>query len=66
MALQLRHAVFARVVYPRLTEAIGGRVAWAISGGAPLNPDLAGGCAPATSGGSTATGSCSSPAGRKT
>jgi long-chain acyl-CoA synthetase len=41
VALWLRHAVFARTVYPRLREAIGGRVTWAISGGAPLSPDLA-------------------------
>jgi len=41
VALWLRHAVFAQTVYPRLREAIGGRVTWAISGGAPLSPDLA-------------------------
>ena len=41
VALRLRHAVFAQAVYPRLRQAIGGRVAWAISGGAPLSPDLA-------------------------
>jgi len=41
VALRLRHAVFARTVYRRLRQAIGGRVAWAISGGAPLSPDLA-------------------------
>jgi long-chain acyl-CoA synthetase len=41
LALRLRHAVFAWTVYPRLRQAIGGRVAWAISGGAPLSPDLA-------------------------
>ena len=41
VALRVRHAVFARTVYPRLRQAIGGRVAWAISGGAPLSPDLA-------------------------
>ena len=39
--LRLQHAVFARTVYPRLREAIGGRVAWAVSGGAPLGADLA-------------------------
>ena len=41
VALRARHAVFARTVYPRLRRAIGGRVAWAVSGGAPLSPDLA-------------------------
>ena len=39
--LRLRHAVFARMIYPRLRAAAGGRVAWAISGGAPLGADLA-------------------------
>jgi long-chain acyl-CoA synthetase len=39
--LRLRHAVFGRLIYRRLREAVGGRVAWAISGGAPLNEDLA-------------------------
>ena len=39
--LRLRHAVFGRLVYPRLRAAIGGQVAWAISGGAPLSPELA-------------------------
>jgi long-chain acyl-CoA synthetase len=39
--LRLRHALFGRLVYPRLRQALGGRVAWMISGGAPLNEDLA-------------------------
>ncbi len=38
--LRLRHALFGRLVYARLREALGGRVAWVISGGAPLNQDL--------------------------
>lgn len=38
--LRLRHALFGRLVYPRLHAAVGGRVAWAISGGAPLSPHL--------------------------
>jgi long-chain acyl-CoA synthetase len=38
--VRLRHAVFGRLVYARLRAAIGGRVAWAISGGASLNPRL--------------------------
>jgi long-chain acyl-CoA synthetase len=38
--VRLRHAVFGRLVYPRLRAAIGGRVAWAISGGAPLSDQL--------------------------
>lgn len=38
--VRLRHAVFARLVYVRLRAAVGGRVAWAISGGAPLSQRL--------------------------
>jgi len=38
--LLLRHAVFGRLVYARLRAALGGQVAWAISGGAPLNQEL--------------------------
>lgn len=40
LLVRLRHAVFGRLVYPRLRAAVGGRVAWAISGGAPLSQDL--------------------------
>ncbi len=38
--LQLRHAVFDRLVYGRLRAAIGGNVRYAISGGAPLGERL--------------------------
>ena len=38
--LRLRHAVFGRLVYARLRAAVGGEVAWAISGGAPLSSRL--------------------------
>jgi long-chain acyl-CoA synthetase len=38
-ALRLRHAAY-RPVYTRLRKALGGRVAWVISGGAPLNQDI--------------------------
>ena len=38
--LRLRHAVFGRLVYARLRAGLGGRVAWAVSGGAPLNQEL--------------------------
>ena len=38
--LRLRHAVFDRLVYARLRAALGGRAAWAVSGGAPLNQEL--------------------------
>ena len=37
--LRLRHALFARPVYARLRQALGGP-AWVISGGAPLSEDL--------------------------
>ncbi len=39
--LRVRHAAFGRLVYPRLRAALGGRVAWIISGGAPLSEDAA-------------------------
>jgi long-chain acyl-CoA synthetase len=39
--LRLRHAVFGRLVYRRLRATLGGRVAWIISGGAPLGEDTA-------------------------
>jgi len=38
--LRLRHAVLGRLVYARLRAAVGGQVAWAVSGGAPLSPQL--------------------------
>jgi long-chain acyl-CoA synthetase len=38
--LRLRHALYDRLVYARLRSALGGHLAWAISGGAPLNGDL--------------------------
>ena len=41
LLLRMRHAVFGRLVYRRLREGAGGRVAWAFSGGAPLGTDLA-------------------------
>jgi len=39
-ALRLRHALFDRLVYARLRGAVGGRVAYAVSGGAPLGERL--------------------------
>jgi len=41
LLLRVRHAVFGWLVYRRLREGAGGRVAWAFSGGAPLSTDLA-------------------------
>jgi long-chain acyl-CoA synthetase len=40
MPLRLRHALFDRLVYARLRAAVGGRVAYAVSGGAPLGERL--------------------------
>jgi long-chain acyl-CoA synthetase len=39
--LRLRHAVFRRLVYDRLLDALGGQARYAISGGAPLGERLA-------------------------
>jgi long-chain acyl-CoA synthetase len=38
--VRLRHAVLGRLVYARLRAAVGGNVAWAVSGGAPLSGRL--------------------------
>ena len=40
LVLRTRHAVFDRLVYARLREALGGRCAYAVSGGAPLGERL--------------------------
>jgi long-chain acyl-CoA synthetase len=40
MALRLRHALFDRLVYSKLQAAVGGRVRYAVSGGAPLGERL--------------------------
>jgi long-chain acyl-CoA synthetase len=40
LGLRLRHAVFDRLVYARLRDAMGGKVEWAVSGGAPLGTRL--------------------------
>jgi long-chain acyl-CoA synthetase len=40
LGLQVRHALFDRLVYGKLRAAIGGRVTYAISGGAPLGERL--------------------------
>jgi len=39
-ALKLRHALFDRLVYSKLRAAVGGRVRYAVSGGAPLGERL--------------------------
>jgi long-chain acyl-CoA synthetase len=40
LLLRLRHAILDRLVYSKLRAALGGQVAWAVSGGAPLGPRL--------------------------
>ena len=40
IGLRVRHAAFGRLVYAPLRAGLGGQVAWVISGGAPLSPDL--------------------------
>ena len=40
LALRARHALFDRLVYGRLRERLGGRVQYAVSGGAPLGARL--------------------------
>jgi long-chain acyl-CoA synthetase len=39
-SLRLRHAIFDRLVYAKLRDAVGGRVRYAVSGGAPLGERL--------------------------
>jgi long-chain acyl-CoA synthetase len=38
--LKLQHVVFDKLVYSKLRAAMGGKVAWAVSGGAPLGARL--------------------------
>ncbi len=40
LALRAKHAAFDKLVYGKLRAALGGRVRWAVSGGAPLGPRL--------------------------
>ncbi|MBI1377620.1 MAG: AMP-binding protein [Frankiales bacterium] len=40
LGVRLQHALFDRLVYARLRTAMGGRVRWAVSGGAPLGARL--------------------------
>jgi long-chain acyl-CoA synthetase len=40
LALRLRHALFNRLVYGRLRAAVGGRMRYAVSGGAPIDERL--------------------------
>ncbi len=38
--LKIKHKVFDKLVYSKLRTAMGGRIAWAVSGGAPLGDRL--------------------------
>jgi long-chain acyl-CoA synthetase len=40
LLLKARHGLFDRLVYAKLRAALGGKVAYAVSGGAPLGPEL--------------------------
>lgn len=40
LGLRIRHAIFDKLVYGKLREAMGGKVAYAVSGGAPLGTRL--------------------------
>jgi len=40
LLLKAQHALFDRLVYAKLRHAMGGQVAWAVSGGAPLGARL--------------------------
>lgn len=40
LKLKLKHAVFDKLVYSKLRAALGGKVRWAVSGGAPLGERL--------------------------
>ena len=40
LSLKAKHAVFDKLVYGKLRDAMGGQVSWAVSGGAPLGARL--------------------------
>jgi long-chain acyl-CoA synthetase len=40
-ALAIKHKLAERLVFEKLHAALGGRLRWAVSGGAPLSPDIA-------------------------
>lgn len=40
LSLKLKHALFNKLVYSKLRAAMGGKVEWAVSGGAPLGERL--------------------------
>ena len=40
ITVRVQHAVFERLVYGRIRQAMGGKVHWAVSGGAPLGERL--------------------------
>jgi long-chain acyl-CoA synthetase len=41
LGLRLRHALADRLVLHKIRDALGGRLVWAVSGSAPLNPTIA-------------------------
>ncbi len=41
MVTRLKYAIASKLVFSKIHEALGGNVKWCISGGAPLNPDVA-------------------------
>ncbi|WP_423299694.1 AMP-dependent synthetase/ligase [Glutamicibacter nicotianae] len=41
LGLRARHAIFSKVLYPKLQAVFGGQCGYAISGASALNPDLA-------------------------
>lgn len=41
LGLQLQYKVASKLIFSKIHQALGGRVKWCISGGAPLNPDIA-------------------------
>lgn len=40
LVLRAKHALFDKLVYAKIRQAMGGRVSWAVSGGAPLGTRL--------------------------
>ncbi len=41
LGLRLKHAVAERLIFRKIREHLGGRMTWAISGAAPLDPEVA-------------------------
>ncbi|GAB6142656.1 AMP-dependent synthetase/ligase [Desulfocicer niacini] len=41
LMIRLQYSIASKLVFSKIHEALGGNVKWCISGGAPLNPDIA-------------------------